>query len=343
MRIFIIGLMVLNLACEKEAEDRYIVKLQLVPFEISGNGKYLNYPLWAKPVELDEIEKTVKTVDEMYNDLEKIYGQKHYSSWGVYYWSGVTSSKLLEAESQPTFANFLLSKYINEFDGEIMLTNINQNEAKLVFRVDRKGEVDEKGGILNGGIKYLPITLQNGKSVSVGSFFQDDGNKGVLFVLAMESMKLKSNTSEKEALQFFKTGKIQHNIKKPEEWTKSLLNLGMLSKSFSSNSILSDLRDKNHPDAKFIPYDGPPQPLTSISPSYPEEAQEAGIEGMVIIQAFVDEQGHVKETIVLKGIPNSGLDEAAIDAIKAVTFAPAKQKDEAVGVWISLPVNFKLK
>ena len=96
MRILIIGLMVLNFACEKETEDRYIVKLQLVPFEISGNGKYLNYPLWAKPVEIDEIEKTVKTVDEMYNALEKIYGQKHYSSWGVYNWSGVTSSKLLE-------------------------------------------------------------------------------------------------------------------------------------------------------------------------------------------------------------------------------------------------------
>ena len=338
MRKIFILLAILNFACETETKDRYIVKLQLVPFEISGNGKYLNYPLWAKPVEIDEIEKTVKTVDEMYNDLEKIYGQKHYSSWGVYNWSGVTSSKFLEEDSKPTFANFLLSKYKNEFDGEIMLIDIDQNEAKLVFRVDRKGIVDE-----NGGIKYLPIILQNGKSVSVGSFYHDDGNKGVLFVLAMESMKLKSNTSEKEVLQFFKTGKIQHNMKEPEEWAKSFLDPGMLHTAYSSNSVLSDLRDKNHPDAKFILYDVPPQPLSSISPKYPRKAKDAGIEGMVIIQAFVDEQGQVKQTIVLKGIPNSGLDEAAIAAIESVEWEPAKQKDEAVGVWISLPVNFKLK
>jgi protein TonB len=97
------------------------------------------------------------------------------------------------------------------------------------------------------------------------------------------------------------------------------------------------------PRVKFIPYDDPPIPLSPIRPKYPEIAQEAGIEGTVVVQVFVDEKGRVKETLILKGIPNTGLDEAATSAIRGVRFRPAKQRERAVGVWISIPVNFRLK
>ena len=97
------------------------------------------------------------------------------------------------------------------------------------------------------------------------------------------------------------------------------------------------------PQVKFIPYDERPVPLTKIRPKYPEIAQEAGIEGTVIVQVFIDKKGRVKEAMILKGIPNTGLDEAAIAAIRKTRFLPAKQRERAVGVWISIPVNFRLK
>ncbi|MEC9273772.1 MAG: energy transducer TonB [Candidatus Neomarinimicrobiota bacterium] len=97
------------------------------------------------------------------------------------------------------------------------------------------------------------------------------------------------------------------------------------------------------PRVKFIPYDDPPQPLSSIKPVYPEIAKEAGIEGTVVVQVFVDKKGRVQDTLILKGIPNTGLDEAAVTAIKKTRFRPAKQRERAVGVWISIPVNFRLK
>jgi len=97
------------------------------------------------------------------------------------------------------------------------------------------------------------------------------------------------------------------------------------------------------PRVKFIPYDDPPVPLSPIRPKYPEIAQEAGIEGTVVVQVFVDEKGRVGDTVILKGIPNTGLDDAAADAIRKVRFRPAKQRERAVGVWISIPVNFRLK
>jgi len=97
------------------------------------------------------------------------------------------------------------------------------------------------------------------------------------------------------------------------------------------------------PRVKFIPYDDPPVPLTPIRPKYPEIAQEAGIEGTVVVQVFVDDRGRVKDTVILKGIPNTGLDESAAAAIRSVRFRPARQRERAVGVWISIPVNFRLK
>jgi protein TonB len=97
------------------------------------------------------------------------------------------------------------------------------------------------------------------------------------------------------------------------------------------------------PRVVFIPYDDPPVALSPIRPTYPEIAQEAGIEGVVVVQAFIDKKGRVKETLILKGVPNTGLDEAAMEAIRKTRFRPAKQRERAVGVWISIPVNFKLK
>ena len=97
------------------------------------------------------------------------------------------------------------------------------------------------------------------------------------------------------------------------------------------------------PQFKFIPYDDPPRPITPIKPVYPDIAQEAGIEGQVLVQCFIDEKGKVKETIVVKGIPNTGLNESAVAALRKTRFRPAKQRERPVGVWITIPISFKLQ
>lgn len=102
------------------------------------------------------------------------------------------------------------------------------------------------------------------------------------------------------------------------------------------------------PTIRFIPYDEPPKPIGGFEAIqknvvYPEIAQEAGIEGTVIVQAFVDKKGKVQDCVILKGVPNTGLDEAAIKAIKMTRFIPAMQRDRKVGVYISIPVIFKLR
>ena len=102
-----------------------------------------------------------------------------------------------------------------------------------------------------------------------------------------------------------------------------------------------EIKEKE-PRVKFIPYDNPPVPLKAIRPKYPKVAKEKGIEGTVVVQVFVNEKGRVTETAILRGIPDSGLDEAAIKAIEKVKFRPARQGNKKVGVWMSIPVNFRL-
>ena len=97
------------------------------------------------------------------------------------------------------------------------------------------------------------------------------------------------------------------------------------------------------PNVKFIPYDTPPTPIIPIKPVYPEIAQEAGIEGTIYIQFFIDKKGKVTEAWVQKGIPNTGLDEAALSAVKKSRWKPAQQRDKKVGVWQTVPVRFELK
>jgi len=99
---------------------------------------------------------------------------------------------------------------------------------------------------------------------------------------------------------------------------------------------------------RFIPYDEPPEPIGGYDAIkknvvYPDIAREAGIEGQVIVQAYVDKDGIVKQVKVLKGIPKTGLDEAAMEAVKKTRFKPAYQRDKPVGVWISIPVMFTLR
>jgi len=96
------------------------------------------------------------------------------------------------------------------------------------------------------------------------------------------------------------------------------------------------------PNVKFIPYDKPPKPTIPIRPLYPEIAQEAGIEGTIYIQFFIDKKGNVTEAYVMKGIPNTGLDEAALNAVKKSKWKPAQQRDKKVGVWQTVPVKFEL-
>lgn len=75
---------------------------------------------------------------------------------------------------------------------------------------------------------------------------------------------------------------------------------------------------------------------------YPEMAKKAGVEGRVIVQFIVDEQGNVLDPQVVRGL-GAGLDEEAVRAVQQAQFTPGKQRGQPVRVKMSLPITFRLR
>ncbi len=97
----------------------------------------------------------------------------------------------------------------------------------------------------------------------------------------------------------------------------------------------------------FVAVEEMPEPIGGIQAIqskivYPEIAKRAGIEGKVYVLAFVDETGNVTKAEIIKGL-GAGLDDAALNAVKATKFKPGKQRGKPVKVQVSIPIVFKLQ
>jgi TonB family protein len=84
-----------------------------------------------------------------------------------------------------------------------------------------------------------------------------------------------------------------------------------------------------------------PQPLTPITPDYPQLAREANLEGKVYLRAYIDVTGEVIHVMVDKS-GDTILEDAAIDAIKKTRFTPGTINGDSVKMWVSIPVEFSL-
>ena len=84
-----------------------------------------------------------------------------------------------------------------------------------------------------------------------------------------------------------------------------------------------------------------PVKVSGPEPRYPEIARKARIQGAVVVEAVINEEGRVTELQVLTGLP-MGLTEAAVSAVKQWRFAPATLRGKKVAVYYRLVVKFEL-
>ena len=109
----------------------------------------------------------------------------------------------------------------------------------------------------------------------------------------------------------------------------------------------------------FFNVDVKPKMLVKASPQYPEDARKAGIEGLVVVTVIIDKDGSVLEAEPLNELPERDsngkiigtrkltpppqLVQAALEAAKKCTFAPAQKEGHPVKVKMNIPFRFKLK
>lgn len=86
-----------------------------------------------------------------------------------------------------------------------------------------------------------------------------------------------------------------------------------------------------------------PVAIHRVQPRYTETARRAGVQGVVIVEAVIDEQGRVTNVRVLRGLP-MGLEQSAVDAVQQWRFRPAMASNgKPIKVFFSCTVDFRIQ
>lgn len=81
----------------------------------------------------------------------------------------------------------------------------------------------------------------------------------------------------------------------------------------------------------------------ALTTNYPPLLRDAGIGGSPEVYFFIDEQGHVLNTVLHQSSGYDQLDKVALDVGRLMRFSPAQNRDKKVKVWVSLPITFTAK
>jgi len=84
----------------------------------------------------------------------------------------------------------------------------------------------------------------------------------------------------------------------------------------------------------------PPVLVHRVEPIYPDLAARARVEGTVILEAIIDEQGGVQSLKVLRSVPL--LDKAATAAVEQWRYSPVMLNGLPVRVILTVTVSFKM-
>lgn len=80
--------------------------------------------------------------------------------------------------------------------------------------------------------------------------------------------------------------------------------------------------------------------MRALEREYPPLLRDAGIGGTTVVWFFIDETGEVQRQEVATSSGNEALDEAALRVAPVFRFTPALNRDQAVPVWVQMPVTF---
>ncbi|MEZ4414940.1 MAG: M56 family metallopeptidase [Gemmatimonadota bacterium] len=100
--------------------------------------------------------------------------------------------------------------------------------------------------------------------------------------------------------------------------------------------------------AEFTPFTVPPRlqdaeaAATRLQREYPPLLRDAGIEGEALVWFHIDDEGTVTDVRLGRTSGHQALDEAAMSVARSFRFAPARNGDDPVAVWVAYPMAFEL-
>lgn len=115
----------------------------------------------------------------------------------------------------------------------------------------------------------------------------------------------------------------------------------------SDGETARDLRELAS-EPTFTPYtvapdlSNPIEVVQALREEYPPLLRDAGIGGSILVWFLIDEEGRLRTTLIRESSGQAALDQAALRVAERMRFTPARNGDETVPVWISLPITFRV-
>ncbi|MDD5328489.1 MAG: energy transducer TonB [Sulfuricella sp.] len=83
--------------------------------------------------------------------------------------------------------------------------------------------------------------------------------------------------------------------------------------------------------------------LLNPAPVYPAMSRRLGESGKTLLRVFVEPDGRPSQIEIKAGSGFARLDQAAADAVRRWKFVPARHGDDAIGMWVLVPIVFNLR
>jgi protein TonB len=109
-----------------------------------------------------------------------------------------------------------------------------------------------------------------------------------------------------------------------------------------NNPPLSSSRSSGSGQVMVLGEVGSPRFIHKELPAYPFMACKLGKEGKVVLKLALDAQGQIEKIDIVAG-SRFGFTEAAIDAIRKSTFAPAVKNGRPISSHVLVPIRFILR
>lgn len=222
-------------------------------------------------------------------------------------------------------------------DGKSILFYENGN-----IKEERNYQNDKISGVVkkyhpNGQIQEI-FNIEDGKREGVTSLFDSNG-------VHLEDVLFEKGLRKGQDFNLVGEYRYEDYLKLLEKWKRKNEELNKENDDLIPPSLVDDTNFEDDP-AYFINVEILPEPIGGWNTiynklSYPKEAREKKIEGIVKILAFIEKNGEVSSASIIEGI-GYGCDENARLAVYYTRFKPGILRGKPVKVQMEIPIEFSI-
>jgi len=324
-----------HVSCRGHRQIRHIIVSEVTHFEIQGDGKSLNFPIFAETIDVERIVHSVDLAEHYYEKLSSLYDFKTFTFIAI-----SPMEYLLEKEGDLHRPQTIYTFEDSLCKLDISLIAFAGEQARYAFRIS---DVPARQ------IRDHYVDVPSGQSASIVTLYDQAANKGHLIIISMISQEITDALTPEEFADFLRQknasiGEGEPGGFKPSDqrWMDEIFGPGTYELPVEARQAENIIGEE-----EWQPFDVPPEIVGGMQSlaekiKYPKSAKADKIEGRVILKLRVNENGGVTWVKVVKGV-RADLDSAAVDALRQTKFNPAIWKGKPISVSIAMPIEFKLQ